>query len=587
VIGDGPADVKGQRPRSNGVATVLLAIFAVAWVVWALAANLDAAEGRFVLHMDELITFEGISEIRNASDSAKLTDAIVGGDQRYGRPTWYVPAVVAAPFGEFLGESGQIVVTRMVFAVALLGSLLILSLALFESWTWRAMAIAAAAVTPYAAYFATMPKPEPLMLLFLASFVYLMVRRGQNLGWSWALLGLAFGCKISLAPVLPLLLMLAVFREWGFRRIQQRGPINFAFSVAGTIVAFIVGFLAAVPVVLKPGGWQTYLENTWFNTSHAGSDSTMIGPKDWLNLISDKGFFGPGLLSIWAIIAMLAVFGVGLWLSLMKAPKSATFVERLQTATRDRRIVGAAVFAIGWAMLLAIVIGVTRLWGFYLFPGAVLMVFGAFAMLEPIATQRTANLLLRNAAVTVGAALFLMAFVGGAANTVLDFRREARRSENPDYRLQRERFELMTGMAEQLQGRLSRPITTVFRARFWFPASTPEIRYDPLYGVRNIWAEGYELVFLENEEDPANMGDPNLPYANEVKAFLAQRDEHLALGPGQPCKTEPCYVEVPVDVPGMYVWELANVIQPSPQQDAPAPPAATTPTDSAGATPSR
>ena len=156
------------RTHLRGAGLVRLGVWALGvgvlalWLGLALWANRDASAGRPMLFMDELITFDGVNAIQGSASGGELLDNLVGLDQRYGRTLWWYSWLATAPVEPFAGDQGQIVATRMAFALLVAASSAGLAGALVRGAGWRVLALIAALAVPFSSYYATMPKPEPL-----------------------------------------------------------------------------------------------------------------------------------------------------------------------------------------------------------------------------------------------------------------------------------------------------------------------------------------------------------------------------------------------------------------------------------------
>lgn len=544
----------GVNAMAERVAVILLASFVATWLAWSLAANLDAADGRHVLFMDELVSYDGIARIQDATTSQELSDSVTGWDQRYGRPLWYVPAFINAPFHHIDDGRAGIVANRIFFSLCLLGSFFVLAIALIDRWIWRAAAIVAAAVTPFAAYFATMPKPEPMQFLFLGIFLWLMFRRGQNLGWSWLLMGLTFGMKIHAVAIIPGLLLLGVMREWG------AGGKQLGLKTLASIIALMAGYLIAVPALFTAEGRSEYMRWTWNNTGHYGSDDASVTPVSWLGLMDELGFFGPanhtwiGLLAI--IVVALAVLGSVLG----KASGERAFSDRLRALAADPRTSLLIVLGTGLVLVAEIVIPVKRLWGHYLYQGAALTLIATFALTERLVASSTKRFG-RTAAAALGAFIFAFVYVGGANPTFAEFKRHAHRSDNPQYALSTLQYEEMTATADALQQQLGRPIRVAFDAFLYHPTSTREINYAPLYnlyGNPSTWGTAFDLQFFRPDPAPEALASHGPRYVEDAHVFMSRRESQTSASPDQPCQVAPCYVQIPMTTEGLRAWRLVS-----------------------------
>ena len=173
-------------------AIVLLSILAVSvFIMFSLWANDDMRAGRHVLFMDELITYDSAMAFLQVESLKDLFYAFADSDGRYGATLYYSSALVAVLGNAFGGDAGAILLIRMLLSVELAAAYLLLAFVLISNRLLSLVALLTLIFLPTTAYFATMPKPEPLQLLFLAIFLYLFVKRRQFFGWPWLFFGLA------------------------------------------------------------------------------------------------------------------------------------------------------------------------------------------------------------------------------------------------------------------------------------------------------------------------------------------------------------------------------------------------------------
>ena len=169
-------------------------------LVW--PAITEFNDGRFLLHMDERISYDQIKPVTQARGPVDLIVALVGSDFRYGRLMYVLPASFAGVAEVFWGERGFISSIRLFFYLSILASALLV----FKMGRYS-LASALAAITimslPYTEYFATLPKPDaPQVLCLLIGLLALSKHRPLIAG---LFIGLAMGFKLSSLFALPVL----------------------------------------------------------------------------------------------------------------------------------------------------------------------------------------------------------------------------------------------------------------------------------------------------------------------------------------------------------------------------------------------
>ncbi|MCK9799076.1 hypothetical protein M1B34_15510 [Pseudomonas sp. MAFF 302030] len=106
--------LKLKNNISGYLFSVLCMVGLVFFIYLATLANIDLADGRFVLFMDERITFDGVTRILHPDGIVNFFESVInGGDHRYGRILWNSIAVFSMVPEKLFGEFGQIFSTRM------------------------------------------------------------------------------------------------------------------------------------------------------------------------------------------------------------------------------------------------------------------------------------------------------------------------------------------------------------------------------------------------------------------------------------------------------------------------------------------
>lgn len=150
--------------------------FSVLFVVLASILNLQFLIGSnintTIAGHDEYIAVKEIYSILAPASLKHWLMAVISGNALYyGRIMFYFDALVAAvPFWLF-GIKGMIFTVRMVHALIILLSILLLSNTFLEKANHRLLFLIGSICLYYSMYFMMMPKPEPHQLLCLAWFL--------------------------------------------------------------------------------------------------------------------------------------------------------------------------------------------------------------------------------------------------------------------------------------------------------------------------------------------------------------------------------------------------------------------------------
>ena len=135
-------------------------------------ANRDLVDS-FALFMDERISFEGVSNILHPNGISNFIWSITdGGDHRYGRIFWNSIALFVFLPEYFFGEFGQIFFARMFQASIVITSFVILAKTFINNPILRIVLFFCLLNIPFSDYYMTSPKPEPIQLLFLSTFLF-------------------------------------------------------------------------------------------------------------------------------------------------------------------------------------------------------------------------------------------------------------------------------------------------------------------------------------------------------------------------------------------------------------------------------
>ncbi|MEM9739045.1 MAG: hypothetical protein AAF829_04190 [Pseudomonadota bacterium] len=558
-------------PSLTLLAWALGVAFVGTWLALALWANLDASAARHMLFMDELITFDGVQWIYDAESPAHAIRAAMENDQRYGRTTFYL-STLASTIGDVLaGEQGRIVFTRMAFALTLCAAICVLSWTMLETALGRALAIGAGLTVPMASYYATMPKPDPLMLLFLGLYVLSWKRNGHGLGLSMIWLGLGFGAKIAALPALIILLPLAALQT----RLTGLN-VNRAL-IKDSALGFLAGFLISVPIIVSrfPIGFMDYANQTWLNRHHF-HDVPTTGVLDWMGLIITSAFFGDGWITL-GVIGILAgcIVGAG-WLAIGRPRTMGASISGLEALAKSHDYVKIATTLAGAGMLGAIMISTDRLWMFYLFPGALLVTLGSAGALERIATAREAlKRPVRVAVLALASLAFGASSYAGVQYLYSDFQDHAARSKSEQFIQQSAMYDALMATADEAAlakaGRTpdgeDPTLVVAFSAHLWNPSSTESIEFLPFYSAFWQWKIGADLVAMRQEH--MNRAYQPEPVQERRSTLEAERLLPLHTDIAGPCTLAPCYRLLPPKVEGLFLFARDPKADPIPPAQSP------------------
>jgi hypothetical protein len=212
-----------------------------------------------------------------------------------------------------------------------------------------------------------MPKPEPFVLLFFSIFCYFYFKKKSG-SWHFILLGLAFGCKVSLLLVVGLIFLFE-------SELLNIWPIRFNIiyiwnRVKFKLLFFSIGLGIAVPILplsfIQPSGIRSYLGATLFNTSH-GADSPSVTIVSWVQGIIFDWIQAPPILTI----ALGSIIFLTITYRLVLGPK-------ILVNTPDKFMFALVVAVVS---IFSILFLVKRVWYMYLTFG---LVFALIALMMSI-----------------------------------------------------------------------------------------------------------------------------------------------------------------------------------------------------------
>ena len=332
--------------------------------------------GRHVLFMDELITYDSAMAFLQVESLKDLFYAFADSDGRYGATLYYSSALVAVLGNAFGGDAGAILLIRMLLSVELAAAYLLLAFVLISNRLLSLVALLTLIFLPTTAYFATMPKPEPLQLLFLAIFLYLFVKRRQFFGWPWLFFGLAFGAKVSALFLLPVFV--------GFILLTSFTPSvvwrDYAL-VMGSIIWLGVGWLISVPQVVAYGisGLARYFILILGNVNH-GADNAAITLWAWIEFFIGTWLSGGWLMGLSLLAALIIptiVLVLFSWFHRNSEIKDNHYLE-------NDWVNGPFILLCGFVHLLSPMLLTQRLWDFYLHNGFAIMLIGSLMAINSI-----------------------------------------------------------------------------------------------------------------------------------------------------------------------------------------------------------
>lgn len=545
------------------------------YAVFATLGNLDLRDGRYALFMDERITFDGVYKILHPSGLVDFVLSIAhGGDHRYGRSLWYTLAFFSFIPERLFGDIGLIVADRTVQLLLVIAAFVVLSITFLRHWFYRLLLLSALLTMPYTAYYTSMPKPEPLQLLFISIFLYYYRKYEMSFqGWYWIFLGLAFGTKISTLPVVLIILVASVYQAKSekyeliltnltsaivffliglaiavpilmphlfigyvaFKAIKSitNKRLNFQNSpiVSFTVVTslFIVNFLISGFLALKfklKIPFAVWFNSTFLNTTH-GSDSNSVNFLSWVYFTLEQWLIAPVPLSI-------VLSALGLYL--------------VVKSVRSGMNVGLVAFAAGLLINISIFAATHRLWGFYLFSGFVLMLVGLFSIIESsiytykIAFDSKATMLVRALSFVFISLFILLVAAWWLPESFENHTRNANRTSSENYKKDLVSFNEIVSFLSDLAVDKSRSLNVAYDPAVFLPRSTKDYLITEFWGPYTSWEDNFDVIILGTGRSKGKDEPPNTPAYRDYAIELAGYRKYVFDDAGS-CNVLPCYVK--------------------------------------------
>lgn len=338
-------------------------IFGGLFLLFAFRLNLQFLEGANINHFiaghDEYLTIREVYSILEPASFKNWFLALIGGDiLYYGRVVFYTDALIAWLPYEIWGIDGLVMAVRMSSAIWILVALLVLGKTFIEKdLKARAVWYLGAATLHYTLYFLSMPKPEPLQLVFLSLFFRGLYLSGElKLGKHYFWLGLAFAAKINVLVLLPFLGFVPLLTHpKGVSFMMLRDALK-------SLLFFLCGFFVGIPCLLltpiKPIYLQTYLKDTVFGTKKTYDDPN-LGIVDWIqDGLGQEYLYNHWLGYLFLLLVLLVIVDTTV------------------------RLAGKRQFDVSWVsavagmlLLMSILLLTERLWPHYLWTGYILCWF--------------------------------------------------------------------------------------------------------------------------------------------------------------------------------------------------------------------
>lgn len=448
-------------------------------------ANVDLSEGAFSQFMDEQIFYDAIQSILNSNNFIDVCANYAFGDQRYGRVIYLIGAIFAYFPEKFWGESGQIIATRFLFSSVLFLSYLLLIRVFIKDNLFRIILFLMLIAIPTTAYYSTMPKPEPFLLLFFSIFCYFYFKKKSG-NWHFILLGLAFGCKVSLLLVVGLIFLFEseLLHVWPIRF----NLINLWNKVKLKFLFFFIGLGIAVPIlplsIIQPSGIRSYLGATLFNTSH-GADSPSVSIFSWVHGIIFDWIQAPPILTIALGVIILS----SIIYKLVLGPK-------ILVNSPDKFMFALIVAAVS---IFSILFLVKRVWYMYLTFGLVFALIALMMSIEFMISQSKRHYYF-GWAIILFCVLFSIGYLLPQEKKELLFL--SNRTKTNEYKIEKAKYNLYVGVINNANTPKKVRKISAFVDPYLFRLYSNEFEIEQFWGPFIDWERGYDFVVLTNQSNP-------------------------------------------------------------------------------------
>lgn len=592
---------------------ICLYIFIVVVLLLSVMSLFDLSAGRFALFMDEQISYDGISAILH---SESLSDFILNvttgfdGDLRYGRAFWNINALFAAPAFAFWGSTGQIIATRLIGLVALTLSYIILCRIAISNKLFRLLTISLLIILSTHLHYISMPKPEPLLLLTCAIFLWSYTKNQYKFGLNFWVLGFAWGLKISIAPLALIVgvisvisdppkigkiqvfwnnLILAlfafligwaicspviVFVLWPFilltgalflltfqqnqnhsypDRLLNKLSVRFRIFLGIIFLGILALLLFTMAIHVWPGAaaadqFNKILER-WLNWVIGQAQAGGVSKESilsWFDLASEEYSGG----SFWVLPALTVLGILGIYVNFANK-------NHLSSMGRKYTINASIIFIIGLFLNASIIFSVTRYWGFYLHPGMTFMIIGNFGIWgilvsrENMQTSTKYISAIRALAFITNGTIILSLFfynVPQASSTVESI---GSRTKQPGYISNINNYNAVIEILKQESEIKGEQLKVAYDPFLFFPETNHQWRVTPIWAGHVDWELEYDLLIVQHSSEKTGGSELALP------DFTL---EHVSTeNSSNGCKVSPCYRIVPSkDFDGIVLQRIQN-----------------------------
>ena len=523
--------------------TFWFVLFLAPYLYLMLMANLDLTTP-YALFMDEDITFRGIRNIFNSKNYFEFKSNVMDGkDQRYGRILWNLSALTSYIPYQFFGDSGQIFTTRITQAFILLASYILLVSNFLKNSYLKVITLSILMTLPYTPYYASMPKPEPILLFLLSLFFTIQGSKIEPISkLNGFIIGMALGAKISALPFFlatNILWITNIFLNQVYSKLQK---IKIFLS---TFLFTILGLCFSVPILFE-GRLNKYLEYTIKNTGH-GADNSDVNLLSWVDAIFNNYFNFP--IKLISEISLFSILLIGvLILSKRVSINKNNFFHQLFKSLTDKKIM-AIICMLSFS--LPVLLFVKRVWLMYLHVGTVFFIVLGISGLEIYLTKfkKSGKALIYISSMY---AFYILTFQ--TVSTYQEFQLLANRTNTEEHiRKENERKFLLT-LIEKRATKLKKNLKVSAHPRLYWKTQSEHFTISPFWGPFTLWSSNFDLVVMYKESEPEEW----MKRINEKsKNFeIVKKSIELKREFTNNCKSKPiCYSKIESPIPELVIYK--------------------------------
>ena len=546
-------------------------------------ANSNLIEGRFSLHVDEQILFDGVRRILNPDSKEQFLYLLFnGGDHRYGRLFWNINAIICYVPENIFGSMGQIYFSRMSSAFFLISSYIIFTVTFLKIWVFRLIGIITLLAMPYTFYYVSMPKPEPIQLFSLSLFFYFFTKSNWKVNsYYWIFLGLALGAKISTLPIalcITIFTLCKILKDPQYSMDLKHIPKTSFFLFLGLVISVpilmknflcsIIFYKVFICLAKKSGIYLTnikikivvfaillnfihtyaayhffeldtlfkyWLDSTIFNVAH-DLDNININYTSWLTY-----FFNDWLVSppFYSFIFAYCVISINI-----------AFFYHARNSIRlfDKIFSNKSLLVIsGLFSLNLIFLKVERLWGFYILPGFLLIVIGTLMISEYFMDK--SNFLkspLKFQSISYSFILtLLIMLIWWLPMNFEEFQKLSSRTKTKEYKKNYRSYYAIIHELNSISTKKNKVLTVAYDMALFQPTSNKSFHTSPIWGPYTDWENGTDvLVFASFRKNRLNQetDDKKVNYQALIKEKSGY--EKFVISDDDSCSKEQCYKRI-------------------------------------------